>query len=207
MRQVVAAVLFDFGGVITASPFDGFAAYEREAGLPHGFVRRINSTNPDDNAWAKLERNEVPFVEFCRLFEAEGRALGHELSAARVFECLNGQLRPEMVKAVRRCGERLRTACLTNNIVRDDGTRTHEEILSLFDVVIESSRVGIRKPNPRFYTLACEELGVEPSQCAFLDDLGINLKPAAALGMTTIKVTSSEQAIADLEEVVGFALR
>lgn len=205
--EVLDAVLFDFGGVVTASPFDGFAAYEREAGLPPGFVRRINSTNPDANAWARLERNEVDFEQFCDLFEAEARSLGHDLSAHRVFECLNGALRPDMVEAIRRCGERLLTACLTNNVVRADGTRTHEEILAMFDVVVESSRVGIRKPDPRFYLLACEQLAVAPEKCAFLDDLGINLKPAAALGMTTIKVTTSDQAIAELEHVVGFPLR
>ena len=205
MPLVLAAVLFDFGGVITTSPFDAFAAYEREAGLPEGFIRRVNSTNSDHNAWAQLERNEVDFDEFCVRFEAEAKSLGHTVSAARVFECLQGDLRPEMVEAVRRCSERLRTACLTNNVASD--SPRHADVLALFDVVVESSRVGIRKPNPRFYAIACEQLDVEPGRCAFLDDLGINLKPAAAMGMTTIKVVSSEQALTDLERVVGFALR
>ena len=77
----------------------------------------------------------------------------------------------------------------------------------LFDVVVESSKAGCRKPDPRFYEIACEELGIEPSQAVFLDDLGINLKPARAMGMTTIKVTDPGEALRELEAVVGMVLR
>lgn len=205
MQSGVAAVLFDFGGVISASPFDAFNRYERECGLPEGLIRRLNATDPHTNAWARLERNEVGIEEFCRRFEAEARAAGHELSGQRVLDALNGAIRPEMVEAVRRCGERLKTACLTNNIVRDDGvSRGHDDIMALFDVVIESSKIGVRKPDPRFYEIACAELAVAADQCVFLDDLGINLKPARALGMRTIKVETSTQALAELERLVGF---
>jgi len=206
---VAEAVLFDFGGVITTSPFEAFNRYEREVGLPHGFIRRLNATNHHTNAWARLERNEVDLEIFCELFEAEAVAAGHELSARRVLDALNGDLRPAMVEAVRICSGRVRTACLTNNIVREDGpaARPHHEVMALFDVVVESSKVGVRKPDPRFYELACEQLSVEPVECVFLDDLGINLKPAAAMGMATIKVVDADQAIAELEALVGFSLR
>jgi putative hydrolase of the HAD superfamily len=204
----VAAVLFDFGGVITASPFDAFNQYERELGLPEGSIRNLNATNPHTNAWAQLERNEVKVDDFCRLFEAEARAAGHELSGQRVLDALNGEIRPDMVEAVRRCSERLKTACLTNNIARDEGvSRGHEDIMALFDVVIESSKIGVRKPDPRFYEIACAQLAVEPRDCVFLDDLGINLKPARVLGMRTIKVENSTQALAELEQLVSFPLR
>jgi putative hydrolase of the HAD superfamily len=204
----VAAVLFDFGGVITASPFDAFNQYERELGLPEGSIRNLNATNPHTNAWAQLERNEVKVDDFCRLFEAEARAAGHELSGQRVLDALNGEIRPDMVEAVRRCSERLKTACLTNNIARDEGvSRGHEDIMALFDVVIESSKIGVRKPDPRFYEIACAQLAVEPRDCVFLDDLGINLKPARVLGMRTIKVENSTQALAELEQLVAFPLR
>jgi putative hydrolase of the HAD superfamily len=209
---LIRAALFDFGGVILSSPFDAFASYEQEAGLPDGLIRKLNSTNPDTNAWAKLERSEVSIEEFCRLFESEAATAGHTVDARRIVGLLSGEVRPEMVEAVRRCKEHgLTTGCLTNNFVIGDGHVDREaemaEVMSLFDGVIESSKVGVRKPDPRFYEMACELLEIRPEEAVFLDDLGINLKPAKALGMTTIKVLSPEQALADLEQVVGFPLR
>ena len=212
MTGKIRAALFDFGGVILSSPFDAFASYEREAGLPEGLIRKLNSTNPDSNAWARLERSDVSIEEFCALFEAEALEAGHTVDAQRIIGLLSGEVRPEMVEAVRRCKDAgLITACLTNNFVIGDGHVDREaemaEVMALFDAVIESSKVGVRKPDPRFYELACSELGISPEEAVFLDDLGINLKPAKAMGMTTIKVLSPEQALADLEAVVGFPLR
>jgi len=211
----ITAALFDFGGVILSSPFEAFAAYERERGLPPDFIRGLNATNPDDNAWAKMERNDVSIEEFCELFEAEARAAGGELDAREVLGRLRGEVRPAMVEAVRRCKERLQTACLTNNFVAPDAAHpqgrmdpeSFEGVMELFDVVVESSKAGCRKPDPRFYEIACEELGIEPTEAVFLDDLGINLKPAKAMGMTTIKVVDPDVAITELEQVVGFPLR
>jgi putative hydrolase of the HAD superfamily len=200
------AVLFDVGGVILTSPFEAFAEYERAHRLPPGFIRSLNATNSDDNAWARLERNAVTFEEFCRLFEAEARSAGHELDADAVMRLLAGEIRPAMVTAVRRCQERLRTAALTNNFTLPDGDPAMTEVRELFDVIVESSRIGVRKPDPRFYELACAELDVSPTESVFLDDLGVNLKSARALGMRTIKVDDPARAIADLETVVGFAL-
>ncbi|MBV8981664.1 MAG: HAD-IA family hydrolase [Acidimicrobiia bacterium] len=208
--MAIKAVLFDVGGVITTSPFDSFARYERDQGLPAGFIRKLNSTNPDTNAWAQLERNAVDFGQFCDLFEAEARAAGGELKAVEVMQCLVGDVRPEMVEAVRRCHERLKTGMLTNNVRSEDegdGGRLDGLLLPLFDVVIESSKAGVRKPDPRFYEMACEQLRIEPPEAVFLDDLGINLKPARAMGMTTIKVVDADKALAELEEAVGFPVR
>jgi putative hydrolase of the HAD superfamily len=206
----ITAALFDFGGVILSSPFDAFARYEADNGLPDGLIRQLNATNPDDNAWAKLERSEVTLDEFARIFESEAAAAGHELSGHGVLALLAGELRPAMVEAVRRCSERLTTGLLTNNFVMGEGRVDREHpmghVLSLFDAVIESSKVGVRKPDPRFYELACAELGIEPSEAVFLDDLGVNLKPARAMGMTTIKVIDPADAIAELQAVVGFPL-
>lgn len=210
---MIQAALFDFGGVILSSPFEAFARYEADHGLPPGFIRSLNATNPDTNAWAHLERGDVSFDEFCELFEKEAGAAGASLDAREVMALLGGEVRPAMVEAVRRCRERLKTACLTNNFVTDvseaDGERrdTRLAVLDLFHVVVESSKVGVRKPDPRFYEIACELLEIEPSDAVFLDDLGVNLKPARALGMRTIKVEDPDRAIAELEEAVGFPLR
>jgi putative hydrolase of the HAD superfamily len=209
----VRAAFFDFGGVILSSPFEAFNRFERERDLPEGLIRTINATNPHTNAWARFERNEVDFDRFCDLFEAEARELGHELAARDVMPLLAGDIRPEMVEALRRCSERLVTACLTNNWVSlddhpvDDRAQGRDDVMSLFDHVIESSKVGVRKPDPAFYEIACTTAAVEPADVVFLDDLGVNLKPAKAMGMTTIKVVDPDQAIADLEAVVGFSLR
>ena len=206
---MIGAVLFDFGGVLTSSPFEAFAAYEAEAGLSPDTIRRLNSTNPDDNAWARMERREVDEAGFCELFEAEAAALGLVVDARRVLAGLRGELRPAIVEALRRCSERLRTALLTNNVApmaESAEAGAASGVVDLFDVVVESSVVGCRKPELRFYEIACEGLGVEPAACVFLDDLGINLKPARAMGMTTVKVVDPDAAIAELEAVVGFPL-
>lgn len=208
--MAIRAALFDFGGVILTSPFEAFAAYERAQGLPDGFIRSLNATDPDHNAWAKMERSEVTIPEFCELFEAEARAAGGELDAAAVLAALRGEIRPQMVEALRRCHQRLKTACLTNNFVDADAEGMPAKMAAVmehFDVVVESSKAGCRKPDPRFYEIACEELDIEPGEAVFLDDLGINLKPAKAMGMTTIKVVDPDQAIGALETVVGFPLR
>ena len=208
--QRIAAVLFDFGGVITDSPFEAFERYEQDHALPRGFIRRVNATNHLDNAWARLERNELDFDEFCAAFEAEALAAGGRIDARDLFARFSGELRPEMVEAVRRCGRHFKTGLLTNNFVTPiAASRSSDlaEILALFDAVIESSVVGVRKPDHRFYVMACEALGITPPEAVFLDDLGVNLKPARALGMVTIKVTDTSSALADLEEVVGISLR
>jgi putative hydrolase of the HAD superfamily len=214
----VRAVIFDFGGVILTSPFDAFSRYEADNGLPAGFLRQLNATDPDANAWARLERNEVDLAGFAELFEAEAAAAGHRVDGRAVLALLAGQLRPQMVEALRRCHDRLKTALLTNNFVPHDEPSAESDggggpvgpmadVLHHFDVIVESSRVALRKPDPAIYRLVCDELGVEPTEAVFLDDLGVNLKPARALGMATIKVVDPDAAIADLEAVVGFALR
>lgn len=204
----VKAVLWDFGGVITSSPFDAFSRYEAENGLDPGFIRRLNATDPDRNAWARFERSEVSIAEFAALFEAEAAAAGASVDAMAVMAMLRGQIRPAMVEAVRRCHERVKTGLLTNNFVAPDRSMApaYEEVLHHFDVVVESSKVGCRKPDPRFYRMACDQLGIEPAEAVFLDDLGVNLKPARAMGMRTIKVEDPDRALAELEAVVGFGM-
>ena len=211
----IRAVLWDFGGVILSSPFEAFNRYEAERGMPVDFIRRINTHNPHDNAWARLESSRIGIDDFCTLFEAEALALGHAVSGREVLGLLSGDVRPEMVAALRRVAGRYKTACLTNNVLTGEGpgmSRTPEqarqvaEIMQIFDVVVESSKIGYRKPQPEFYQIACDMLQILPTEAVFLDDLGINLKPAKALGMRTVKVTRPVQAIAELETILGHHL-
>jgi len=212
----LTAVFWDFGGVILSSPFDAFNEYEQANGLPIDFIRTVNSRNPDSNAWALIERREVDAAGFDQLFADESEALGHRVPGRDVLGMLHGSVRPEMVTALDRViAAGLITACLTNNVSSDRSSDTSDDharpevdaVMARFDHVIESSKVGCRKPEPEFYELACTAAGVDPAQVVFLDDLGINLKPARAIGMTTIKVLSAQQAIADLETVLSIPLR
>jgi len=203
------AVLFDFGGVIVSSPFEAFNAYEAAHGLPFNFIRSVNVINSHENAWAKLERSDITLAEFDELFAAESENIGYRLAGAEVLSLLAGEPRLDMIHALdvlKSSGYII--ACLTNNVLSSKSamlTKREEmlrAVLARFDAVIESSTIGIRKPEPRFYEIACETIDVKPHECIFLDDLGVNLKPAAAMGMTTIKVTSSTQALADLSRVL-----
>ena len=209
---MIQAVIFDFGGVITDSPFEAFAKLEEQRGLPKDFIRRINSTNPHENAWARFERSELDLAGFDEAFGVEARAAGHQLRGADVLACLHGAVRPAMVKALDHIRARAKAGCITNN-VKDENKASSwrssevERVMGMFHHVIESSKVGVRKPDPRIYAMMTEALNVDPKACVYLDDLGINLKPARDMGMTTIKVLSGVQALADLEAATGFTLR
>ena len=210
---MLRAVFFDFGGVVLSSPFEAFNRYEADNAIPRDFIRRVNSVNPDSNAWARLERSELSPVDFDEVFATESEALGHRIPGSHILALLHGEIRPEMVRAidtVKRLG--FLTACLTNNVLsepKEDSTLDADKraaiaaILAKFDALIESSKVGVRKPEPRFYEIACETVGVSPTECVFLDDLGINLKPAAAMGMATIKVTGARQALDELGQILN----
>lgn len=214
---MIKAVLWDFGGVFTTSPFDSFNRYEQQHNIPNDFIRGINSTNPDNNAWARLESSQITVQEFDQEFADESSAQGHEIRGLQVIELLSGDLKPEMVTALEIISSSYKTACLTNNVKgagegpgMSQSSKKAEDVarvISIFDVIIESSVVGYRKPDPQFYLTACKELDIEPADAVFLDDLGINLKPARELGMSTIKVLSSDQSLDELEQILGIRLR
>lgn len=213
--MTIEAVIWDFGGVFTTSPFDAFARFEAERGLPAGFLRGVNAANPDANAWARLERAEIDTAAFDVLFLEESARRGHAVRGSQVLPLLAGEVRPRMVAALRACKARFKVGCITNNApgaghgagmaASADKAAAVAEILSLFDALIESSRAGLRKPDPRIYAMMCELLGVAPERCVYLDDLGINCKPAAAMGMTAIKVSNQEQALAELAAATRLA--
>ncbi|UYO52641.1 HAD-IA family hydrolase [Rhodopseudomonas palustris] len=210
---MVEAVIWDFGGVLTSSPFEAFARFETERGLPIDIIRRTNAANHFENAWAKFERAEIDLDTFDALFAEESRALGAEVRGRDVLPLLSGSLRPEMVNALKIVKQNHKTGCITNNLpanaIGSASGRTLyiAEVMALFDHVIESAKIGLRKPDPRIYQMMIEALGVDPRACVYLDDLGVNLKPAREMGMATIKVVSAEQAIAELEDATGLSLR
>lgn len=207
---MIKAVIWDFGGVLTSSPFEAFNAYERERGIPADFIRGINATDPETNAWAQFESSAVSIDEFDGLFAAESKAAGHEIPGKDVIALLSGKLRPRMVRVLERCKENFTVVCITNNVKsghgpgmarNKDSASEVAQVMQKFDILVESSVEGIRKPNPEIYKIACARADIEPNQAVFLDDLGINLKPAKALGMQTIKVLSEAQAIDELAAV------
>ena len=210
---MIEAVIWDFGGVLTSSPFAAFARFEAERGLPADIIRRTNAANHLENAWAKFERAEVDIEAFDQLFATESLALGAEVRGKDVLPLLFGDLRPEMVGALKRVKTKFRTGCITNNLPANAiGSASGRglyvaEVMALFDHVIESAKIGLRKPDPRIYRMMVEALGVDPNACVYLDDLGVNLKPAREMGMTTIKVASAAQAITELEAATGLPLR
>jgi putative hydrolase of the HAD superfamily len=210
---MIEAVIWDFGGVLTSSPFEAFARFETERGLPADIIRRTNAANHLENAWAKFERAEVDIETFDQLFAAESLALGAEVRGRDVLPLLAGDLRPEMVEALRRIKSRFKTGCITNNLpanaIGSASGRTLyiAEVMALFDHIIESAKIGLRKPDPQIYHMMVDALAVDPKHCVYLDDLGVNLKPAREMGMTTIKVRDAAQAVTELEAATGLTLR
>ena len=204
------AVLFDLGGVVLGSPLHAIADFEREHGIERGFVNRVVVATGPEGAWGRLERGLLDLEGFVPAFEAECLVAGRRVSARLMMQRMGEAARPrpamlEAIARIRAAG--LLAAALTNNWAseeRDDGTRA---VRAHFDAFFESSRLGLQKPDPRIYRHACRELGVEPREAVFLDDIGRNLKSARALGMTTLKVDDPEDALRELEAVLGLPLR
>ena len=210
--MAVEAVIWDFGGVFTSSPFEAFNRFEAEKGLPKDLIRRVNATNHHQNAWALFERNEIDTARFDQLFLEESTALGHPVQGRDVLPLLSGSVRPRMVAALKTCKQHFKVGCITNNVVSMHSPGQDEiqraagamgQIMPLFDAIIESSKAGVRKPDPKIYLMMCDLLAVKPEACVYLDDLGINCKPAAGLGMKAIKVVDVEQTLADLAAATG----
>lgn len=205
------AVIFDLGGVVFPSPFEQFDVYNADAGLPDGFVRNLIRASSETGAWAAHERGELTMDAFLAALEEEAAAAGHRIDATRLMQTVatGSGVRPEMLAAIRAIRARgLKTAALTNNWRAEPGEGIDAALArdELFDVVVESAVEGVRKPEPAIYDLVLARLAEPAERCIFLDDLGVNLKPARAMGMATIKVVDPAGALAELETLLGFPL-
>ncbi len=214
--MTIRAIIWDFGGVLTSSPFEAFNRFEASNNIPLDFIRGVNAINPDTNAWAQFERSEVSLDQFDLLFRDESAARGRAIAGRDVIALLGGHVRPMMVEALRRCSTRYKVGCITNNVPAGKGpgmvldnsqAQAVRDVMAIFHHIVESKRAGIRKPDPRIYQMSCDALGVDPAQAVYLDDLGVNLKPARNMGMRTIKVGEPEKALAELEAILGHSLR
>jgi putative hydrolase of the HAD superfamily len=204
----IKAVIFDLGGVVTDSPIHAITRYERDHGIEHNAINHSIVDAGPGGAWSRLERGELSLEAFFEPFEADCRGAGLEVDGRRMMEYVAeaGVVRPQMLEAIRRIREHgLKVAALTNIWSKPEDTR-NDELRELFSAFIESSVVGLRKPDPRIYELVCRELEVEYAEAAFLDDIGRNLKAARALGMVTIKVDDPNAALRELETLLGFEL-
>ena len=207
------AVIWDFGGVITTSPFEAFNRFEADRGFAPDTIRMINATNPDTNAWARLERSELTAEEFDEVFAEEAKARGVDIRGGDVLALLSGDIRPEIVAALKVCSQHVKVGCITNNAPVGEGAgmagtsdkaKAVSDVMTVFDHVIESSKIGLRKPDPRIYALMCEALDIDPARAIYIDDLGINLKPARQMGMHTIKALNAGQILEDLAAATGY---
>jgi putative hydrolase of the HAD superfamily len=204
------AIIWDFGGVITSSPFEAFNKFELSNNLPKDIIRTINSENPDNNAWAKFERNDIDLDEFDNLFSIEADKKGFKISGKKVVKLLSGEIRKQMVDFLSFLKKDYKLGCITNNIQNSKNEKVNHlneagQVMKIFDHIIESSKVGLRKPDPKIYYMSCDALGVKPEECIYLDDLGINLKPAREIGMTTIKVIDPNEAINEVKKYLQLA--
>jgi putative hydrolase of the HAD superfamily len=204
------AIIWDFGGVITSSPFEAFNKFELSNNLPKDIIRTINSENPDNNAWAKFERNDIDLDEFDNLFSIEADKKGFKISGKKVVKLLSGEIRKQMVDFLSLLKKDYKLGCITNNIQNSKNEKVNHlneagQVMKIFDHIIESSKVGLRKPDPKIYYMSCDALNVKPEECIYLDDLGINLKPAREIGMTTIKVIDPNEAINEVKQYLQLA--
>ncbi|UCE87025.1 MAG: HAD family phosphatase [Deltaproteobacteria bacterium] len=191
------------------SPLEAIARYERARGIPANFVNRVVVATAPAGAWSRLERGELTLERFYPAFERDCADAGHAIDARELMAQMGASAapRPRMLAAIRQIrAQGFKTGALTNNWPREAGSESDAGFREHFDAFVESSAVGMRKPDPRIYEHACAELGVPPAQAVFLDDIGRNLKPARQLGMATIKVHDPDRALAELAALLGVEL-
>ena len=206
----IKTIIFDFGGVVTNSPIEGFKKLEKTHGYSKGLITGINMNNPDNNAWARSERGEIEIDTFLSQFEQEALEIGHDINADEILIQLYGSPRPIMIKKIISLSKsnKYKLICLTNVLkgIEKFMPKEREEvvnnIMSYFDKIYESYKIGMRKPEARIYEYIIKDLEINPKETVFLDDLGMNLKTARQLGINTIKVVDPIEAIKTLDKFI-----
>lgn len=208
--MTIKTIIFDFGGVITNSPIEGFKLLEEKHGYDKGIITNINMNNPDNNAWAKSERGEIDINTFLEEFEKEALSIGQKINAKEILQQLYGSLRKNMINKIKllSTSKKYKLICLTNVLKGVDIFTPKErveavkDVMSYFDIIYESYKLNMRKPEARIYQYILKELNIEPQETVFLDDLGMNLKSARQLGINTIKVIEPNDAIYELDQIL-----
>ena len=208
--MTIKTIIFDFGGVITNSPIEGFKLLEEKHGYNKGLITNINMNNPDDNAWAKSERGEIDIYTFLEEFEKEALEIGQKIDAREILQQLYGSMRDNMINKIKLLSDskKYKLICLTNVLKGVDIFTPKErvsavnQVMTYFDIIYESYKLNMRKPETRIYQYILNEINIKPEETVFLDDLGMNLKPARQLGINTIKVINSKDAINELDQIL-----
>ncbi|XP_066510263.1 acyl-CoA dehydrogenase family member 10-like [Hoplias malabaricus] len=206
------AVIFDMFGVLIPSPLPKATEWEDKNGVPRGTIGQAIRTGGDGNTWRKYMRGELGPEEFVEAFSRDcSRIVGFEVHIGSFHSALSSasMSRPvavmmEAVKCARTEG--LKTAVLSNNFLLPEGKTYMPLDTFLFDVIVESCRVGLCKPDPRIYQLCAERLGVSPQEAVFLDDLSFNVEAAVQVGMHGIIVRDPVLAMKELEQVLNVSL-
>ena len=208
--MTIKTIIFDFGGVITNSPIEGFKLLEEKHGYDKGLITNINMNNPDDNAWAKSERGEIDIHTFLEEFEKEALEIGQKIDAREILQQLYGSMRENMINKIKllSSSKKYKLICLTNVLKGVDIFTPKErvnsvnQVMTYFDIIYESYKLNMRKPETRIYQYILNEINIKPEETIFLDDLGMNLKPARQLGINTIKVVNPKDAINELDQIL-----
>ncbi len=192
MRNNIKFVLWDIGGVLTESPFKKFEIYEKSLSLPSGSIIKINSSNPYENAWAKLEKGLISTEEFSILFKEEAKSIGiTNINIPKLLNCLKLKINTEMVALLKLLSKNYENICLTNNF-KDVINVELKTIYNNFTYIFESSKLNMRKPEKKIYKYVLNELNIQANQILYIDDLGINLKPAREIGFLTYKFVDNK---------------
>ena len=216
-EKMTQCVIFDLGGVVFESPIVKLAELESSHGLE---VHALNRFIMQSSSWSALEKGIMNPVQFTVAYDAEvsemarRRLVDDKLlsitgeTVLRTIASAGAESRPayrEAIAALRSKG--FKTVALTNNFQSLGATSALSLVSGMFDLVVESSMVGLRKPDPAIYRLVCEKAHVTPAHCVFLDDIGKNLVPAKEMGMDTIRVSGQDvggvDALHKLEKILG----
>jgi putative hydrolase of the HAD superfamily len=202
LNNSIKLVMWDYGGVLTESPIKKFNDFEAFFNLPTDSIIKINSNNKYNNAWAMLEKNLITVAEFSILFKKEAKKFGiSEIEPFKLLECLDLKLNKNMVKLLEQVSHKYSCICLTNNFKQKE-SKNFKSVKKNFFHIFESSKLSLRKPEKEIYFYILKKLEVKPNEVLFIDDLGVNLKPAQEIGFITYKHIDSKTTVEYIKSIL-----